>query len=397
MSRNGADQSFPNIPDDRKARELVDEDRVACVFPDCGPFSHVRNNKSHGHDSFVHRDGHNCAGDTAPETFDHVASKAALLDWIRRKMGDQIAMFDSDETNLVAELDGQQVQVRPDAYVRFRNGRAIAVEFQHSPGDFKRIREKNKVYASLGVTPWWIFTVYSPHTMVGLRERDFPLSLGTKTVDLNTAQQYLAKDRIPFFWFDRRHGLLVTPLIRRRVWFDAKEDELWPDGKMRQKTANSYTRLPHDDEHFGIILHIQHLDSCQINPNTADLVSKGVTLRNQARHKCVEEINASRSHARIRYHNWQKAEQERLEQEKAAVQDLAASETIDSTRSIDDTELTQNGEEAVGKERPEDAVLPPVGQKQDTRQVPGPPRLEPQPMKTTFAQKCVRWLRTLFQ
>lgn len=299
LSEHGADRSLPGVPSSMTARELVKAKHVECVFWGCGPYNHVRGG-AHRHAAFVHDEGKSFQGHAEhPETADHLHSKAALLEWVRSAYPDDVVDVDLDTKNIAIAVEGGTPRMqRPDAWIKLSSGAQIAIEFQHSAGDFDRVREKTSRYEQQGITVWWIFSGRSPATCRNVQPAKFRTKYGELTADLTPAQIRLVGQATQFFWFDVEHRRLATPMVPTRRWFRPLPEEEWLH---KTRTRRAYWGPPLKGYSRWARMYEHDLGQCQVDLATGRLVTPGTQVWERESERAVAEIATLRRAAHQRY------------------------------------------------------------------------------------------------
>lgn len=320
LPSDGADRPLPGVPSDRTARDLTKADLVDCVYPGCGPYSHVAGTEKR-RAGFVHHSGKStrdhAGGD---ESLDHLNSKTALLSWILSVYGDEIIDHDLDSKNIKKEASadiGVVGQVRPDAWVKFKNGQQIAIEFQHSVGDPKRVVDKTKAYLQSDITPWWVFSGRSSETCVNVRPAKFTSHYGNLVADLSAPQKALTDAGVLFFWFDYESARLATPVVYSQVSFRAGAGELW--GRQALRTRKRYVRSPRRYLNSWARIFDHSLEECAVDVSTGALVTPGTRAITRDAQRIAAEIQELRAQARERF---QETERQRKRKDAAAQMQL---------------------------------------------------------------------------
>lgn len=301
LSERGADRRLPGVPSSMTARELVKARHVECMFWGCGPYNHVRGG-AHRHATFVHDEGKSFHGHAEhPETADHLHSKAALLEWVRSAYPDDVVDFDLDTKNIAISVEGGTSRAqRPDAWVKLSSGAQIAIEFQHSAGDFDRVQEKTSRYEQQGITVWWVFSGRSPDTCRNVLPAPVRTKFGDLTADLTPAQISLAGQATPFFWFDVERRRIATPMVPTRRWFRRLSEEVWLQ-EHEMRTITAYWGPPLEGYSRWARMYEHDLAQCQVDLVTGRLVTPGTQVWARDSKRAVTEIATLRRAAHQRY------------------------------------------------------------------------------------------------
>lgn len=291
LGTDAANQPFPGINDSRSARQLTTRGHVKCVFPGCGPYK-TTVHRVERRDGFQHAPGQSEQhGKSGSETLDHLNSKSAILDWILVTYAEHVAHHVLDTKNIQASIGGQDVSIRPDAYVELHTGKKIAVEFQHSAGDPDRILEKHAAYERLGITTWWVFSGRSPFTCQNAEQLRF--ARNWYQANMNSAQEHLVSAGIPFFWYDNERRLIATPTVSTRVRITPDDSrEVW-DSKS-PTTKYRYRRYPFPKFRNPVLFHPEPLVKCEVDVSTGDLITPTI------KHHRIAESQANREVATLR-------------------------------------------------------------------------------------------------
>lgn len=300
IPEHGADCRLPDVPSQLTARELVNEGLVECVFWGCGPYNHVRGGEKR-HATFVHGEGKSLSRHSKhPETTDHLQSKAALLAWIRSTYPDDVVDFDLDTKNIAVLAEGGVSKgQRPDAWIELASGAEIAIEFQHSAGDFDRVREKTRRYEQQGITVWWVFSGRSPATCVNVKHAKYRHKYGDLTADLSPSQLTLAGEGTQFLWFDVERRRMATPMVPTKRPFRAFSEEHWSHGE--RVTTRAYWGPPRKGYSKWARMYEHQLAQCSVDLASGQLVTPGTQVWKRESGRADNEIAALRQEAHQRF------------------------------------------------------------------------------------------------
>ncbi|ASK66146.1 hypothetical protein CFK39_10350 [Brachybacterium avium] len=275
---------------------------VECVFEGCGPYNHVRGGANQ-HATFVHDEGKSFQGHAErPETADHLHSKAALLAWARSAYPDDVVHFDLDTANIAMLAEGGKPrEQRPDAWIALSSGAQIAIEFQHSVGDFERVREKTRRYEQQGITVWWVFSGRSPATCRNVQHAKFSTKYGELTADLSPAQVTLVGQAARFFWFDVERRRIATPMVPTRRSFRRLPEEEWSQETQEPITTRTYWGPPLKGYSRWARMYEHDLEQCRVDLKTGRLVTPGTQVWDRDLERAEDEIATLRQAAHQRY------------------------------------------------------------------------------------------------
>lgn len=131
---------------------------LACPVPDCEAplFQAVA-----GTSGRRHHFRHQVKQLHAPETIDHIQSKAMLAEWARRQVPDAEVREEMTLKDLLP-FD-RYVHRRADVGVRWSDGARVAIEVEYKVADVAAWSRKQDDYVTLGVTATWLFGDTSRH------------------------------------------------------------------------------------------------------------------------------------------------------------------------------------------------------------------------------------------
>ncbi|WP_442786730.1 competence protein CoiA family protein [Kocuria sp. SL71] len=209
---------------------------------------------------------------------------------------------DLDSRNIKSKIaidsDGID-QVRPDAWIKFKNGQQVAIEYQYSVGDPKRVIEKTRAYRNSNTAVWWVFSGRSPKTCINVKPARHVSRYGGLVADLSAPQKALADKAIPFFWFDYESARLATPVVYARVLIKWQAGELW--GRESMRTQKQYVRSPRRYLNSWARIFEHSLEECAVDLGTGALVTPGTRAIARDAPRIAADIEELRAQARERF------------------------------------------------------------------------------------------------